>query len=83
MPGLNRDFFLADAVTVARLLPGMDIVIAKGGSTKRYMIRETEAYLGTGDRACHASKGRTRRTEVMYMQGGISISILSTGCTGC
>jgi DNA-3-methyladenine glycosylase len=70
MPGLNRDFFLADAVTVARLLPGMDIVLADGGSTKRYIIRETEAYLGTGDRACHASKGRTRRTEVMYMQGG-------------
>ena len=46
MPGLNRDFFLGDAVTVARLLPGMDIVIADGGSTKRYMIRETEAYLG-------------------------------------
>ncbi|MCI0522240.1 MAG: DNA-3-methyladenine glycosylase [Bacteroidales bacterium] len=70
MPVLTRDFFLADAVNVARLLPGMDIVIADGGSPKRYMIKETEAYLGSDDRACHASKGRTRRTEVMYRQGG-------------
>ncbi|MCU0377312.1 MAG: DNA-3-methyladenine glycosylase [Bacteroidales bacterium] len=70
MPGLSRDFFLADAVTVAKLLPGMDLVIAEGRSIRRYMIRETEAYLGSDDRACHASKGRTRRTEVMYRQGG-------------
>lgn len=70
MPALNRDFFLADAVTVAQRLPGMDIVIAHGDSPKRYMISETEAYLGSDDRACHASRGKTRRTEVMYRQGG-------------
>jgi DNA-3-methyladenine glycosylase len=30
------------------------------------LIMETEAYIGEEDRACHASRGRTPRTEVMY-----------------
>ena len=30
------------------------------------MITETEAYRGAEDKACHASKGRTSRTEVMF-----------------
>ena len=34
------------------------------------MICEVEAYHGGRDLACHASKGRTARTEVMYRPGG-------------
>jgi DNA-3-methyladenine glycosylase len=70
MSRLNRDFFLGDAVRVARLLPGMDIVMDEGSIMQHYMITETEAYLGENDKACHASKGRTKRTEVMYLEGG-------------
>jgi len=70
MPRTERSFFLGDAVTMARMLPGMDIVIGSGDHCGRYMITETEAYFGEEDRACHASKGRTGRTEVMYLKGG-------------
>lgn len=70
MPRVDRSFFLDDAVTVAKKLPGMDIVMNNGNSNGHFMITETEAYLGDEDRACHASKGRTRRTEPMYLEGG-------------
>ncbi len=70
MSRVNREFFLSDAVIVARLLPGMDIVIDEDSIPQHYMITETEAYLGESDKACHASKGRTKRTEVMYLEGG-------------
>jgi DNA-3-methyladenine glycosylase len=70
MGRINRDFFLADTVTVARRLPGTEIVIGDGAKRGRYMITETEAYVGEDDRACHASRGRTKRTEPMYLEGG-------------
>ena len=31
---------------------------------------ETEAYRGEADTACHAHKGRTKRTEVLYQEAG-------------
>mgnify|MGYP001238714137 FL=1 len=70
MGKVERDFYLADAVTVARQLPGMELVMAAGEKYRRHLITETEAYLGDSDRACHASRGRTRRTEPMYLEGG-------------
>ena len=39
------------------------------GSVLRVHITETEAYCG-GDTACHATRGRTKRTEVFFHQAG-------------
>lgn len=55
---------------VAEDLIGKYIVRQIDGKTHAYKIIETEAYDGEKDLACHASKGRTKRTEVLYREGG-------------
>ncbi|MBI2610380.1 DNA-3-methyladenine glycosylase [Candidatus Kaiserbacteria bacterium] len=67
---LRRNFFERRPQTVARELLGKFLVRRVGGKTRAYVITETEAYDGTHDLACHASKGRTRRTEVMFGPAG-------------
>ena len=54
----------------ARDLIGSVLVRRVRGLERRARIVETEAYVGTHDLACHASKGRTRRTEVMFGRAG-------------
>lgn len=34
------------------------------------MITETEAYKAPYDKACHASKGKTKRTQNFWLEGG-------------
>jgi DNA-3-methyladenine glycosylase len=68
---LTRDFFVRDVLFVAPELVGKTLVIMSGDNIiHRFIITETEAYRGPEDKACHASKGKTSRTEVMYRQGG-------------
>jgi len=57
-----------DTAAVARQLLGKLIVMPDDdGAVTSAMIVETEAYLGTGDRAAHSYGGRrTPRNEVMY-----------------
>lgn len=72
MKRLTKDFFRQDAVTLAQKLLGKTLVRAwPDGTQSRFIITETEAYLGEADLACHASKGRTPRTEIMYADGGV------------
>ena len=68
---LLKEFFLRDVLEVAPELLGKYLVRdyeTKG--TVRYLITEVEAYRGEEDKACHVSKGRTKRTEIMYHEGG-------------
>lgn len=69
---LSRDFYLReDTVAVARDLLGKLLVVPADGPRVSGMIVETEAYLGTEDRAAHSYGGRrTPRNEVMYGRAG-------------
>jgi len=68
---LTAGFFQRDVLDVAPDLLGKILVRRYSNQTiKRFMITEVEAYRGEEDLACHASKGRTPRTEVMYWSGG-------------
>ena len=68
---LGRDFFRRDCLEVAPDLVGKVLVRRlPDGTELRLRITETEAYCGEADTACHAHKGRTKRTEQLYRQGG-------------
>jgi len=68
---LNRDFFTRDVLEVAPdLLSKILAVRSDNGRIDRYIINETEAYGGSEDKACHAFRGRTSRTDIMYHEGG-------------
>ncbi|MBN1583760.1 MAG: DNA-3-methyladenine glycosylase [Anaerolineae bacterium] len=70
MSRLLRPFYSRDTLTVARDLLGQRLVrqidTQQGPIRVSGRIVELEAYVGQGDEACHASRGRTPRTEVMF-----------------
>lgn len=77
---LGKDFFDRDCLKVAPELVGKVIVrILPDGTEKRERISETEAYRGEEDKACHASKGRTKRTELLYGESGVIYVYLCYG----
>ncbi|MFW6109996.1 MAG: DNA-3-methyladenine glycosylase [Patescibacteria group bacterium] len=68
---LPKSFYQRPTVEVAKDLLGKFLVReVEDGSVRKGMIVETEAYLGPEDLACHSSKGRTERTEVMFGPAG-------------
>ena len=69
---LPTSFYQRDVLKVAPELLGKTLVRKfSDGQTKRYKITEVEAYRGGDDKACHANKGKTPRTEVMFREGGL------------
>ena len=70
MHRLPKEFYEQDPLTAAEQLVGKILVYRNETGEKRLRITETEAYWGEGDTACHAHKGRTKRTEVMYREAG-------------
>ncbi len=69
---LEKNFYTRDVLELAPALLGKKLVrVHPGGTTVSYMITETEAYRGEEDLACHASRGRTPRTAIMYDEGGV------------
>jgi len=77
---LDKKFYLQDADILAPLLLGKILVRQfLDGREVKARITETECYLGEDDTACHAYKGRTNRTDVMYREGGITYVYLCYG----
>lgn len=68
---LEEEFFARDTKKVAKDL--VDTYLVRkfpDGEVLRTQITETEAYLGEEDGACHARRGKTKRTKVMYDKPG-------------
>ena len=79
MKHLNEDFFTQDAYTVAAQLIGKWICRKTDGKVYKFQITETECYIGSCDTACHAHKGKTARTQIMWHKGGVCYVYLCYG----
>ncbi len=80
---LKRKFFHRNTVVVARQLLGKYLVRRIRGKLIRARITETEAYCGSKDKACHASKGLTERTKTMFGPPGFSYVYMIYGMYYC
>lgn len=69
-----------DVLFLAQDLLGKILYTNINGQVTAGIIVETEAYMGTVDKASHAYGGRrTARTETLYLQGGTSYVYLCYG----
>ncbi len=84
---LPRDFYLADAVAVAKSLLGKCLVHRSAEGITSGLIVETEAYAGTTDAACHSYRRtgpeKNHRTNIMFSRGGYAYVYLIYGMYDC
>jgi DNA-3-methyladenine glycosylase len=80
---LPDSFYARPALTVARELLGAHLVLEEGRQRRVGRIVETEAYIGEHDLACHAAKGLTPRTEVLFGPPGRAYVYLIYGMYHC
>ena len=83
MGRLGHTFFERDTLQVARDLLGRRLVRVVDGRRLAGLIVEVEAYIGEDDLACHAARGRTPRTQVMYGPPGRSYVYFIYGMYHC
>ena len=78
---LTKDFYLRDnVIQIAKELIGKTLITCFDGYISGGIITETEAYNGIIDKASHAYNNRnTKRTEIMYREGGIAYVYLCYG----
>lgn len=76
---LAQAYFSRSTLLVARSLIGKYLIRENGKGAIAGKIVEVEAYIGAEDKACHAAKGRTARTEVLFGPAGMAYVYLIYG----
>ncbi|BDU49922.1 DNA-3-methyladenine glycosylase [Haliovirga abyssi] len=80
----SKEFYLDNAVSLAKKLLGQYIVRRIDGKEIIVKIVETEAYVGPEDKGCHAyNNRRTKRTESMFLEGGYAYVYIIYGMYYC
>lgn len=80
---LKREFYLQPTIKIAQNLLGKFLIRRLGKKIIVGKIIETEAYIGLKDKASHACRGRTCRTELMFGQAGHAYVYLIYGMYYC
>lgn len=76
---INPELYKLNALNLAPKLLGMKLCRNINEQVIKFRITETEAYFGEEDTACHANKGKTERTKVLYEEGGVAYVYLCYG----
>jgi len=76
---LTPRFFSRPTLVVAEKILGKFLVRRCGKKTEAYMITEVEAYDGHKDKASHGSRGRNKRSEIMFGPPGYWFIYLTYG----
>jgi len=80
MQKIPQSFYLRnDVVKIAKELLGKILVTNWNNEYTSGRIVEAEAYAGEIDKASHASKGKTKRTSVIFEEGGTAYVYLCYG----
>jgi DNA-3-methyladenine glycosylase len=80
---LGREFYRRPTLEVAESLLGKVLVRRLNGRKLAGKIVETEAYIGQEDLACHASRGKTPRTWILFEPGGCAYVYMIYGIYFC
>ena len=76
---INDNLYKLNAIELAPKLLGMKLCRKVDNNIFKLRITETEAYFGEDDTACHANKGKTVRTKILYQVGGVAYIYLCYG----
>ena len=76
---LDNADYQQNAISLAEGLLGKLLCRKTGKKVLKLRITETESYYGENDTACHAHKGKTKRTSIMYLDGGHAYIYLCYG----
>jgi DNA-3-methyladenine glycosylase len=83
MMRLSRSFYSQPTLKVAQQLLGKFLIRKIDRRKIIGKIVETEAYIGLKDKASHASKGKTKRTAVMFGRPGYAYVYMIYGMYYC
>ncbi len=76
-------FYKRNCITIAKELLEKILVRKIKGKFLAGIIVETEAYLGEKDEASHSYRGKTKRNEVMFGEGGFAYVYFTYGNHHC
>ncbi|MGB5529392.1 MAG: DNA-3-methyladenine glycosylase, partial [Ignavibacteriaceae bacterium] len=80
---LNKKFYQRELLQVAKDLLGKIFVKYSTGKLLAGKIVEVEAYHGDFDQAAHSYSGITKRTEIMFEEGGYLYVYFTYGVHHC
>ena len=83
MKKLPRSFYTRPTLLIAKDLLGKILVRKIGKTILSGKIVEVEAYRGANDPASHAYRGKTKRNEVMFGEGGYLYVYFTYGMHFC